>query len=863
MDSFSNSLYPLTHLFSLKPDGTTYNQCSMMTNKTILAAVLSLGVAAATCGCASSPKPELPEDGHFDVCETPLDGDEGPNGFTRLIQVDVGRTGEGGEEEEEAELDTGDFQLDGPYDQARGFGYLGDGGAASADASWTNWAWPYGGRGMADLHLSTREGMLGYRFDVPDGVYAVTWHMIEKKEHWSGFRSAHLTLEGEIEVASYDIFEEAGNRFMATARGLAKVTDGSLEIGFAPTGSRSPPVVSAIEVEAIDPDSTPPGDVTVLLARGGYGQAILTWDPPEDADLRGYNIYRATGSSGGWERVNPRVVTARHWIDRGLQPGASVSYRVVAQDLFCNESQGASVGPVTILDHAASTLPVFEIELEEQAMIGLTDDVSIDLYVPATLTIDGGATYQVEIRNRGASTRYLSKPNLKVRLSNGAEHEGRNGFKLNSEVVDPMMIQERLAYDLFSRSDALAPKARYVHLVLGGEYMGVYTEIQEVDRLFFADNGIDDDGNLYRMGGGVLDVLESEEAYREVYEKKTNESDPAGHADLIAMIEALNLTGEHELAAWFDGNFDSDGYIDFMVVNGIVGNGDLIDGNQYIYHDTSLDRWHHVPWDYNNGTFANPQLPWSNLTFYGAGLSNPWWFTSLTRIYANPELRARYVARTQELLAGTHSLSEITQAASGAVSSASTDVALDPWMVAWERDEGYSDDLVPAVADYAEARIDHMSWEAEALAGIHGPVVINEIQADNTGQAADEWGEPEPWIELYNRGEETASLAGLCLVSALREPEALFCFAGEATLGHGEHLLVWADGEPDDGPLHAPFTLNPDGGQVGLVRQEAAEDQTPVMDVLFYGPQLPGDSYGRTSDGAQEWAVSHFPTPGN
>lgn len=843
-----------------------YNQCSMPCEQTSgqLAASLALvGFSAAISACAGPPAVQQPEGDGFDVCETPLDGDEAPNGFTRLIQVDVGRTGEGGEEEEETELDTGDFQLDGPYDQARGFGYLGDGGAASADASWTNWAWPYGGRGMADLHLSSREGMLGYRFDVPDGVYAVTWHMIEKKEHWSGFRSAHLTLEGEIEVASYDIFEEAGNRFMATARGLAKVADGSLEIGFIPTGARSLPIVSAIEVEAIDPDSTPPGDVTDLRARGGYGQAILTWEPPGDADLRGYNIFRTTGSSGSWERINPRVVTGRHWVDRGLQPGDSFAYKVVAQDLFCNESQGASVGPVTILDHSASTLPVFEIELEEAAMIGLTNDVGLDLYVPATLTIDGGATYQVEIRNRGASTRFLSKPNLKVRLKNDAEHEGRNGFKLNSEVVDPMMIQEELAYELFSRSDSLAPKARYVHLVVGGEYFGVYTEIQEVDRLFFADNGIDDDGNLYRMGTGLLDVLESDAPYCEVYEKKTNESDPAGHADLIAMIEELNLTGEHEFAGWFDETFDAGGFIDFMVVNALVGNGDLIDGNQYIYHDTSVDRWHHVPWDYNNGTFTNPQLPWSNLTFYGAGLSNPWWFTSLTRIHANPELRARYVARSRELLAGPLALSEISAAAHDAVTSASADVALDPWMVAWERDEDYSQETAPAVAAFAEARIDHMTWEAEALAGIHGPVVINEIQADNTGQAADEWGEPEPWIELYNRGEETASLAGLCLVSALREPEALFCFAGEATLGHGEHLLVWADGEPDDGPLHAPFKLNPDGGQVALARQEPAEDQGAVMDVLFHGPQLPGDSYGRTSDGAQEWGVSHFPTPGN
>jgi hypothetical protein len=812
----------------------------------IIFLVFSATLATSATGCTGGPPAQqgLPEG--FDVCETPLDGSEGPNGFEYLVQIDVGRTEEGEEEEwwDEGDQPDSTFVLDAPYSAASGYGYVGNAGEALVDPGWTAWAWPYGGRGDQRIHLATRTDFEGYRFDLDNGVYAVTWHFIEKPEHWSGYRRADLRVMGEVAVADFDIFAEVGNRFMVTARALARVEEGRLDLEFDSTGTEAPAVLSALEVEAIDPNSTPPADVTDLEVRGGYEQAILSWEFGDDADLRGANVWRAPGADGPWTRINPRVVTARHYVDHELMPGASAHYKVVAQDLFCNDAAGVVAGPVTARWHHESELRVFDIRLSEAALEGLTKDVAVDLYVPATLYIDG-VGFSIEIR-----------------------YQGRNGFKLNSEVVDEMLITEKLSYELFGLSDAMAPRADYVHLVLAGRYLGVYTEIEEVDRRFFGNRGLDDDGNLYRLGAGLLNILESEAEYEEIYEKKTNEGDPAGHADLIDFIEQLNRTPEHQLADWWDQRVAADEYVDFLAVNTIIGNYDMIDGNQYVYHDTALDRWHHVPWDYNNGTFENPWVTPLTLTVYDNGLYNPWWFSSITRWCGNAELRARVRGRLGELMQGQLSPDAVAAVVADDVAQASEDVLLDPWMVAWERDQGYVNHVEPAIAEYVDAHYPVLQEAIEWLAVLHGPLVINEYQALNTGQAVDDHGDADPWIELYNRGEEAVWLWGKCIGPDLRDPDGLHCFETDQVVDPGQTLLLWADGEPDQGPLHLWFTLDASGGELGLFQLPEGEepnddDAGQVIDAVFYGPQTAGQSYGRLENGSEEWGEIINPTPGN
>ena len=105
-------------------------------------ALFLVGVIFACGACRrASAKSHIIPNG-FEICETMLSGDEGPNGFDYRKQVDVGNTGEQEEEwEDEEPVDTSPFELDRQYTPQDGFGFVGTQGEAAVDPGWSNSAW--------------------------------------------------------------------------------------------------------------------------------------------------------------------------------------------------------------------------------------------------------------------------------------------------------------------------------------------------------------------------------------------------------------------------------------------------------------------------------------------------------------------------------------------------------------------------------------------------------------------------------------------------------------------------------------------------------------------------------------------------
>ncbi len=73
-------------------------------------------------------------------------------------------------------------------------------------------------------------------------------------------------------------------------------------------------------------------------------------------------------------------------------------------------------------------------------------------------------------------------------------------------------------------------------------------------------------------------------------------------------------------------------------------------------------------------------------------------------------------------------------------------------------------------------------------------VRLNEIMASNASTIADEDGDFEDWIELYNAGSEPVDLSGWGLSDNYDNPFK-WSFPQDTTIGAGAHLLVWASGK--------------------------------------------------------------------
>jgi hypothetical protein len=150
------------------------------------------------------------------------------------------------------------------------------------------------------------------------------------------------------------------------------------------------------------------------------------------------------------------------------------------------------------------------------------------------------------------------------------------------------------------------------------------------------------------------------------------------------------------------------------------------------------------------------------------------------------------------------------------------------------------------------------NWIVSAVENGWRMLVINEFMASNSSTVADERGQFEDWVEIYNAGTERVQLGGLFLTDNLANATK-WAFP-ETTLAGGVHLLVWCDDDPDDGPLHATFKLSASGEEIGLYSRLV--DGNVMIDRYIFAPQTTDVSEGRQTDGSDTWVFFAEPTPG-
>lgn len=136
-------------------------------------------------------------------------------------------------------------------------------------------------------------------------------------------------------------------------------------------------------------------------------------------------------------------------------------------------------------------------------------------------------------------------------------------------------------------------------------------------------------------------------------------------------------------------------------------------------------------------------------------------------------------------------------------------------------------------------------------------LVINEVLVDNQGNFQDDYGLHSGWIEIFNKSYSSADLAG-CLLRVSTQPGdtiTYFIPKGDVLtlLKPRQHTLFWADGTPRHGTFHTNFVLSKNGENwIGLY-----DSGKKLLDevVVPAGVLKTNYSYGRVSDGVNEWEV--------
>jgi hypothetical protein len=182
-------------------------------------------------------------------------------------------------------------------------------------------------------------------------------------------------------------------------------------------------------------------------------------------------------------------------------------------------------------------------------------------------------------RKAGYKVRFRKDRPLREVTTLNIINEGSVGFA----------VAELAAYELYRRVGNPAPESEIVRLTVDGKALGYHLAFEQPNKGFLRRNGIDDNGNLYKIQWMGRNLVEQ-------HEKKTNTE--SGHEDLIALVDALESTQGDQQWAVIEEHFNVPEVVNYFAVNMVLSHWDGFFNNFFAYHDTEdTGRWEMYPWD--------------------------------------------------------------------------------------------------------------------------------------------------------------------------------------------------------------------------------------------------------------------------
>jgi hypothetical protein len=237
-------------------------------------------------------------------------------------------------------------------------------------------------------------------------------------------------------------------------------------------------------------------------------------------------------------------------------------------------------------------VPRFELILDDDARASLAarpkDWVRAEFRYAGTTLGDVGVRWKGNRSRQGLD----GKPSWKIRFDKFVPKQrflGQRELVLNNLVEDPTAAREALAYRLYRSAGVPAPRTGWAQLVVDGANLGLYLNLEAIDRGPLKRVFGDDDGTLYEGEFGC--DLYPEDAPR--FEQ--DGGDDVGHADLIALAEVARRP-DALLAP--DGPLDLPRVLGYLAVAAVIGDFDgYRHGHNYrLYRDRDSGRWSLLPW---------------------------------------------------------------------------------------------------------------------------------------------------------------------------------------------------------------------------------------------------------------------------
>ncbi len=257
-----------------------------------------------------------------------------------------------------------------------------------------------------------------------------------------------------------------------------------------------------------------------------------------------------------------------------------------------------------------------DLEMSDEDWQFQLDNPDLEEYRPAAVTFCGQ-------RLEGAGMRFKKSTHPNADLIEGypknpmvidvnrfvSGQELRGLSKINLEYGgDMQMVAERMNWDLLAAFGVRASRTNYVELYLNGTYIGVFTNIERVDRDFAAYHFGDNDGQLYKhaycgtfqwQGPDVDADTDDPRCYAPV-----PEDSPTDYADLIHVIDVVSNTPDDEFEVDLPTVWNVDAWLPMTAALQVMAIGDTPNANAnnfYTYHPATPGPAEVALWDLDGG----------------------------------------------------------------------------------------------------------------------------------------------------------------------------------------------------------------------------------------------------------------------
>ena len=255
----------------------------------------------------------------------------------------------------------------------------------------------------------------------------------------------------------------------------------------------------------------------------------------------------------------------------------------------------------------------------------LKDNFQTNDYYPCDFHWRDEVVRGVGIRSRGVGSRSGVKPGLRVDFNRYTEQDfrGLKSVVLRNNTQDASGMRERLSMLLFQRLGIPASREAHTKLYINGDYAGLYTIVESVDKNFLKRTLNENDGYLYSYQYAVPyffeDLGSDEGKYVPIpFEVETHKSDPRPDI-LVRFIQTISQASDAAFRTAMAEYVDLRKFVRQAAVGVFLGDYDSIVGdfglnNFYIYQLQNSTVFTFIPWDKSQAFSDGNYSIWRDVT---------------------------------------------------------------------------------------------------------------------------------------------------------------------------------------------------------------------------------------------------------